>query len=232
MSLLISNNIYLNLAFFVIGTIFFTWISTQGFKVLLKLYLGEKFKFSMIFADGDFPSTHTAVVISSLCLVIFLTFFAKDKELTIWRAYSDIKSILIMTIFAFIAMRDAIGQRHRQDNTNKNLKNLKDLIANTSNIDNNSIQILEKKNIITDVITQTFESIDNEALKRVGHLKHELVGGILSGFLGASYSTCIFFGYFKYIPLLIVISLLYFFGMGTFLKLKLIFDKLSKNFKY
>ena len=172
MSLLISNNIYLNLAFFVIGTIFFTWISTQGFKVLLKLYLGEKFKFSMIFADGDFPSTHTAV------------------------------------------------------------KNLKDLIANTSNIDNNSIQILEKKNIITDVITQTFESIDNEALKRVGHLKHELVGGILSGFLGASYSTCIFFGYFKYIPLLIVISLLYFFGMGTFLKLKLIFDKLSKNFKY
>lgn len=231
MKLLIGNGIYQNLVFFVLCALAVTWISTQGFKVLLKLYIGEKFKPQMIFADGDFPSTHTAIVISSLCLVFFLTIFSKDKELSIWRAYSDVKSILIMTTFACIAMRDAIGQRHRQDNTNKNLKNLKDLIADSSSVNFQTIEILENKNAVTDIITQTFESIDSEALKRVGHLKHELVGGILSGFLGAMYSICIFFGYYRYIPYLIAISLLYFFGMGTFLKLKIIFDKLSKDFK-
>lgn len=220
MKLLIGNGIYQNLVFFVLCALAVTWISTQGFKVLLKLYIGEKFKPQMIFADGDFPSTHTAIVISSLCLVFFLTIFSKDKELSIWRAYSDVKSILIMTTFACIAMRDAIGQRHRQDNTNKNLKNLKDLIADSSSVNFQTIEILENKNAVTDIITQTFESIDSEALKRVGHLKHELVGGILSGFLGAMYSICIFFGYYRYIPYLIAISLLYFFGMGTFLKLK------------
>lgn len=231
MKLLIGNDIYQNLIYFVIIALVATWASTQGFKVLLKLYLGEKFHFPMLFADGDFPSTHTAVVISSLCLVIFLTFFSKNQDLNIWRAYSDVKSILIMTTFAGIAMRDAIGQRHRQDNTNKNLKNLKDLIANSNSIDLNTVQILEKKNIVTDVITETFESIDNEALKRVGHLKHELVGGILSGFLGASYTICIFFGYFKYIFVLLLISFLYFFGIGTFLKMKPIIEKLYKDFK-
>ena len=231
MKLLIGNGIYQNLVFFVLCALAVTWISTQGFKVLLKLYIGEKFKPQMIFADGDFPSTHTAIVISSLCLVFFLTIFSKDKELSIWRAYSDVKSILIMTTFACIAMRDAIGQRHRQDNTNKNLKNLKDLIAKSNSGNFQTIEILENKNAVTDIITQTFESIDSEALKRVGHLKHELVGGILSGFLGAMYSICIFFGYYSYISYLIIISLLYFFGMGTFLKLKIIFDKLSKDFK-
>lgn len=231
MKLLIGNGIYQNLVFFILIALAVTWISTQGFKVMLKLYLGEKFNFSMLFADGDFPSTHTAIVISSLCLVFFLTIFSRNEELSIWRAYSDVKSILIMTTFACIAMRDAIGQRHRQDNTNKNLKNLKDLIANSNSDNFQKVEILEKKYVVTDVITQTFESIDNEALRRVGHLKHELIGGILSGFLGAMYSVCIFFGYFKYIPYLIVISLLYFFGMGTFLKLKIIFDKLYKDFK-
>lgn len=231
MRLLIGNDIYQNLIFFVIIALAITWISTQGFKVSLKLYLGEKFHPNMIFADGDFPSTHTAIVISSLCIVVFLTFFGKKQPLDIWRAYSDIKSILIMSTFAAIAMRDAVGQRHRQDNTNKNLKNLKDLIANSSSIDSNSVQILEKKNIVTDVITETFCSIDNEALKRVGHLKHELIGGILSGFLGASYTICIFFGYLKMIPLLLFMSFCYFFGMGTFLKMKTIFEKLYKDFK-
>jgi len=231
MKLLIGNGIYQNLIFFVLSTLAGTWLSTQGFKVLLKLYLGEKFHFPMLFADGDFPSTHTAIVISSLYLVIFLTFFGKDQEISIWMVYSDIRSILIMTTVAGIAMRDAIGQRHRQDNTNKNLKNLKDYIANSSTMDSSSVEILEKKNIVTDVINDVFESIDNEALKRVGHLKHELVGGILSGFLGASYSICIFFGYWKHIPFLVIISLLYFFGMGTFLKMKPIFQKLCKNFR-
>ncbi|MDO4283353.1 MAG: divergent PAP2 family protein [Clostridia bacterium] len=231
MVLLISDNIYKSLITFVILALFFTWASTQTFKVLLKLYLGEKFHLNMLFADGDFPSTHTAVVISSLCIVVFLTFYGKNQAMEIWKALSDIKSVLIMATLAGIAMRDAVGQRHRQDNTNQNLKNLKDLIANSSSIDSNSIEILEKKTIVTDVITETFEAIDNEALKRVGHLKHELVGGILSGFLGASYTICIFFGYFKTIPWLVLISLLYFFGMGTFLKMKPIIEKLYKNFK-
>ncbi len=231
MKLLIGNGVFENLVYFVIIAFLVTWITTQGFKVLLKLYVGEKFKISMLFVADDFPSTHTAVVINNLCLVIFITFYGKNKEIDIWRACCDIRDLLIMLTITGISIKDSIGRRHRQDITNKNLKNLKDLIVNSGSIKADTVTILENKTSVADVINDVFSSIDNEAFKRVGHLKHELIGGILSGLLGALYTICIFFGYYKILPILILISLIYFFGMGTFLKLKPIIERLYTNFK-
>ncbi len=232
MKLIIFSDTYFNLIAFVVLALVITWTSTQGFKVLLKLYLGQSFEARMLVADGDFPSTHTSIVVSSLCLVLFLTFFGRKLDIDTWRAYSDAKNILIMGTLAGIAIRDAVGQRHRQDNTNNNLKRLKDLIAHYHTDDTIiPLEAVEEKEIIVSTISETFASIDNEALKRVGHLKHEVVGGILSGFLGAAYTICIFFGYLYYLPILVIISLVYFFGMASFLKIKPIFIRLYDNFK-
>lgn len=231
MKLLLGNSLFQSMVIFVIASLAFTWLSTQGFKIMLKLFLGEKFHAGMIFADGDFPSTHTSIVISSLCTIIFLTWFGRRQDLFIWQTCCDVKSILIMGVLAGIAMRDAIGQRHRQDNTNQNLKNLKDFVAGSVTAENLTLETSDRKCTITNQINKTFAAIDNEALKRVGHLKHEVVGGILSGFLGSTYSICVFFGYFKWLPILFFISLVYFFGMGNFLKLLPILQRLYTNFK-
>lgn len=62
MNLIIGDNLYLNLIMFIVISIASTWLLTQSFKVFLKCWIGKKFSIDMLFADGDFPSTHTALV--------------------------------------------------------------------------------------------------------------------------------------------------------------------------
>lgn len=112
-----------------------------------------------------------------------------------------------MTTLASIVIRDAMGQRHRQDNTNKNLKNLKDYIKNSDN------NIIER-------IDSTFESIDNEAIKRVGHLKHEVLGGIVMGCICALYPIIFFFNKYEWLFVTVLSTIVYFISMTIFLKLK------------
>lgn len=210
MALLFGNSVYYNLIFFISITIIFTWLITQTFKVILKCWIGKKFSFKMFAADGDFPSTHTAVVTCSVILILFLnacTF--KIDDMYIVSQYDSAKDFLIVLTLASIVVRDAMGQRHRQDNTNKNLKNLKDYIK----------EMGIEKNVI-EHIDATFQSIDNEAIKRVGHLKHEVYGGIAIGALCALYSIIFFFNRYDWLVIAIISTIIYFVGILLFLKLK------------
>lgn len=210
MTLIFGDSIYYNLIFFITITIMFTWLITQTFKVLLKCWIGKKFSFKMFLADGDFPSTHTALVTCGVILILFLnacTFNMTDMSIV--SQYNSAKDFLIMLTLASIVVRDAMGQRHRQDNTNANLKILKDYIQGKS----------IEKNVI-DHIDETFESIDNEAIKRVGHLKHEVYGGMFLGALCALYPIIFFFNRYDWLLCAIISTILYFVGIMLFLKLK------------
>ena len=77
MNLIFGNNLYYNLIFFITISIIFTWIITQTFKVFLKCWIGKKFSINMIFSDGDFPSTHTALVTCGVILVLFLNAYTQ-----------------------------------------------------------------------------------------------------------------------------------------------------------
>ena len=210
MNLIIGNNVYYNLIFFITITIIFTWLVTQSFKVFLKCWIGKKFSFRMFAADGDFPSTHTALVTCGVILILFLnacTFNMTD--MTVVAQYNSAKDFLIMLTLASIVIRDAMGQRHRQDNTNANLKNLKEYVR----------ELGVERNVI-EHIDATFASIDNEAIKRVGHLKHEVYGGMLLGALCALYPIIFFFNRYDWLIFAIVTTFLYFAGIMLFLKLK------------
>lgn len=210
MTLLFGDSIYYNLIFFITITIIFTWIITQTFKVLLKCWIGKRFSFRMFTADGDFPSTHTAIVTCSVILILFLNACTFDiKDMSVVAQYNSAKDFLIILTLASIVIRDAMGQRHRQDNTNKNLKNLKDYIQDMG----------VERNVI-DHIDATFQSIDNEAIKRVGHLKHEVYGGLLLGALCALYPIIFFFDRYDWLAIAIISTVLYFCGIMLFLKLK------------
>ena len=123
--------------------------------------------------------------------------------------FNSAKDFLIMLTLASIVIRDAMGQRHRQDNTNKNLKNLKDYVQ----------EMGVEKNVI-EHIDATFESIDNEAIKRVGHLKHEVYGGMVLGALCALYPIIFFFNRYDWLLIAIISTLIYFIAIIAFLKLK------------
>lgn len=210
MNLIFGNNLYYNLLLFIAISVLFTWMATQTFKVFLKCWIGKKFSFKMFFSDGDFPSTHTAVVTCGVILVLFLnacTLTITDEN--VLSSYSNAKDFLIMFTLASIVIRDAMGQRHRQDNTNKNLKNLKDYIQERA----------VERNVI-EHINATFQSIDNEAIKRVGHLKHEVYGGMIAGALCALYPIIFFFNRYDWLPFAVISTLVGFFGVIAFLKLK------------
>ncbi len=227
MTLIFGDSLYYNLIFFITIAISFTWLVTQCFKVFLKCWIGKKFSFKMFFQDGDFPSTHTALVTCSVILVLFLnacTFYIND--MTVVSQYNSAKDFLIVLTLAAIVIRDAMGQRHRQDNTNRNLKNLKDYVK----------EIGVEKNVI-DHIDATFDSIDNEALKRVGHLKHEVYGGLILGALCALFPIIFFFDRYDWLPTAIICTTLYLVGISAFLKLKpvmkkkITYKKISKKAK-
>ena len=210
MTLIFGASLYYNLIFFITITIVFTWLITQTFKVLLKCWIGKKFSIKMFFADGDFPSTHTALVTCSVILILFLNAYTFDiTDMSIVAQYNSAKDFLIILTLASIVIRDAMGQRHRQDNTNRNLKNLKDYIQ----------EMRVERNVI-EHIDATFQSIDNEAIKRVGHLKHEVYGGMLLGALCALYPIIFFFNRYDWLLIAIIATIVYFSSIMLFLKLK------------
>ena len=210
MTLIFGDSLYYNLIFFITITIVFTWLITQTFKVLLKCWIGKKFSIKMFFADGDFPSTHTALVTCSVILILFLNAYTFDiTDMSIVAQYNSAKDFLIILTLASIVIRDAMGQRHRQDNTNRNLKNLKDYIQ----------EMGVERNVI-EHIDATFQSIDNEAIKRVGHLKHEVYGGMLLGALCALYPIIFFFNRYDWLIIAIIATIVYFSSIMLFLKLK------------
>ena len=210
MTLIFGDSLYYNLIFFITITIVFTWLITQTFKVLLKCWIGKKFSIKMFFADGDFPSTHTALVTCSVILILFLNAYTFDiTDMSIVAQYNSAKDFLIILTLASIVIRDAMGQRHRQDNTNRNLKNLKDYIQ----------EMGVERNVI-EHIDATFQSIDNEAIKRVGHLKHEVYGGMLLGALCALYPIIFFFNRYDWLLIAIIATIVYFSSIMLFLKLK------------
>lgn len=210
MNLIFGNNLYYNLILFMAISVMFTWMTTQTFKVFLKCWIGKKFSFKMFFSDGDFPSTHTAVVTCGVILVLFLNAVTTGitDEVAI-SSYNNAKDFLIMFTLASIVIRDAMGQRHRQDNTNRNLKNLKDYIQEWGTEHN-----------VIEHINATFQSIDNEAIKRVGHLKHEVYGGMVTGALCALYPIIFFFNRYDWLPFAVITTVVCFIGVIIFLKLK------------
>lgn len=215
MNLIFGDNLYYNLLIFIVISIIFTWTITQTFKVILKCWIGKKFSIKMFFHDGDFPSTHTAIVTSSVILILFLNAYTLSlTDPTTIASYNSVKDFLIMITFASIVIRDAMGQRHRQDNTNKNLKNLKDYIQELG-IESNVIEHIDA----------TFESIDNEAIKRVGHLKHEVYGGMILGAICSLFLIIFFFNRYDWLLFALLCALIYFLAILAFLKLKPVVTK-------
>ena len=215
MNLIFGDNLYYNLLLFIIISIIFTWFITQTFKVILKCWIGKSFSIKMFFHDGDFPSTHTALVTCAVILILFLNAYTLGlTDPATISSYNSAKDFLIILTLASIVIRDAMGQRHRQDNTNKNLKNLKDYIQ----------ELGVEKNVI-EHIDATFESIDNEAIKRVGHLKHEVYGGMILGVLCSLYLIIFFFNRYDWLLLAIIGTIVYFLAILVFLKIKPVVTK-------
>ena len=201
-----------NLILFSIIVLPFTWTMSQAYKMVIgnKLF-GKKVNVQNFFADGNFPSTHSATSVATASSIIFLILEMEDKILALTMAL-----IVLATFEVFKTLRDACGCRYRQDKTNR-------LLRRTVRYLSKIVDALEKdKKIDTELtvkIANLEEDIEREAKKRVGHKVYEVLGGALLGFISFSYMLSIFF-YTSLMYVTIPISLFYFWFFIKYMKRK------------
>ena len=155
---------------------------SQLLKLVFNILLNEqKFKLSNIFADGNYPSSHTAFVTSITAVSWFNTIvrgLAQDNvEIWIWVSAS-------ITMLWFIVVRDALGVRYT---VQKLCECVSEIVDNTSKAED----IKKKLNI------------------KSGHRPHEVIAGAFLGLIVASFTSCIYYGWYSYIVIPIGILILY-----------------------
>lgn len=201
-----------NLILFSIMILPFTWTMSQAYKMVIgNKILGMKVSFANFFADGNFPSTHSATSVATASSIIFLILEMEDKILALTLAL-----IVFVTFEVFKTLRDACGCRYRQDKTNKLLKRTIKCLSKL-------VSTLEKdEKIDTELVLKIAEletDIEKEAKKRVGHRVYEVFGGAILGIICFSYMISIFF-YTSLMYVTIPVSLFYFWFFLKFMKRK------------
>lgn len=155
---------------------------SQILKLIFNIVFNkQKFKLSSLYADGNYPSSHTAFVTSITAVSWFNTvvkFLAKDNvELWIWVSAS-------ITMLWFIVVRDALGVRYT---VQKLCECVSELAENTS----------------------TAEEIKHKLNIKSGHRPHEVIAGAILGLIVASFTSCIYYGWYDYIVIPLCILVMY-----------------------
>ena len=154
-------------------------VSSQMMKVLLN-YVGNKKipSVSTVFQDGAFPSSHSAYT-TSITVATWLNVITNIEsdmcEIYIWLA-------VVTTVFSSVVIRDALGVR-------RTVQKLCDTV----------ILMLEDENHKQD----EFKKLKEKLKVKNGHEPHEVIGGIVWGILVALLTSCVYYHYLKYLPIVI-----------------------------
>jgi acid phosphatase family membrane protein YuiD len=177
MNITIANSVIL-LAISSISTVVFV----QIFKTVLNSILIGKIDFKTLFSDGDFPSSHTAVLVS-FNIVFWNLVYSYSIKNPSTDMFASFLAGTILTLWSCYEIRDAMGIRLRVQEHAKIIQILglssKDLSGK-----------LEKFKLIdNDTNSQALQEELDDLLSNIklkaGHLPHEVMGGIVTGgFIG------------------------------------------------
>jgi acid phosphatase family membrane protein YuiD len=146
------------------------WVVSQVFKTGLKLVTNkQQFYFKMLFDDGDFPSTHTAVTITATISTFYNSYIFVNEviqnKFQMASFVCFITSLLTSVIVsAFVVIRDAGGVRRDVDKNGELQKQMAESIATIPN---------------TEVLQNIFSEIARSVRIKNGHMPHEIIGGII-----------------------------------------------------
>lgn len=155
---------------------------SQVLKLVFNIVLNkQKFKLSSLVADGNYPSSHTAFVTSITAVSWFNTIIKclAQDNMELWIWVSS-----SITMLWFIVVRDALGVRYT---VQKLCECVSELAENTSTAE----EIKQKLNI------------------KSGHRPHEVIAGAVLGLIVASFTSCIYYGWYDYIVIPLGILSLY-----------------------
>lgn len=148
------------------------WLFSQTFKTLLNFCTTRRFKLKMLFSDGDFPSTHTTTAITGVIIACYellpLVFDSTKPEDTKTLASTIVIAIVLWAMFI---IRDALGIRLRVQELSHTVHRL--LVASS---DVEGAPISENLQVF-------WSSLAKGINLKVGHMPHEVIGGLILGII-------------------------------------------------
>lgn len=214
------ENIYMarNILIYVGVTIICSWICSQGFKTLLGIAITKDRSFKSIrkrfFSDGDFPSTHTTVSVTSVIIIFPILWDAIYNATNDSEVYIAISIAVLFILWTAMTIRDALGIRMRVQEQAK--------ILNT---------ILTKSPTVSDALQNFWEDLAGQINLKAGHMPHEVIGGVILALIFGIGANSIRVGNYYLLLLDVIIGILYFIISYLALSKKEIFIRLMRIFE-
>lgn len=155
-----------------------TLIFVQVFKTILNSILKGKFDVRTLLSDGDFPSSHTGVLIS-FNVVFWHMIYSYSINHPDVDMFSSILVGLVLGLWSFYVMHDAMGVRLRvQEHAHAIMQ-----IALTSKDMSGRLEKLKlvENDTNSKALEEEIEDILSNTKLKAGHFPHEVLGGIVTG---------------------------------------------------
>lgn len=172
----------MSLALYLVLTPLIACSFSQVLKTIFNIVIHKrKFKVKNLTADGNYPSSHTAFITSITIMAWINTIFKiiGKDNSEMW-----LWSTAFITVVWSVVVRDALGVRYT---VQKLCESVMEIVKDT----------------------EQAESVKEKLDIKSGHRPHEVIAGAFWGALVAAFTSCIYYGWFKYLSLVVVGILLY-----------------------
>lgn len=155
-----------------------TVVFVQLFKTVLNSILVGKFDVKTLFADGDFPSSHTSILVSFNIVLwhIIYVYHLSHPECDMFGA---VIAALVLGLWSCYEIRDAMGVRLRVQEHAQAIKLIAEKSKDLSDIVENLK--LGDDDINTQALEKGLDDLLSNLKLKAGHLPHEVLGGIVTG---------------------------------------------------
>jgi len=166
-----------------------TMVFVQVFKTILNSILIGKFDSKTLFSDGDFPSSHTAILVSFNIVFWYIIYSYSINNPSI-NMFSSILIGLVLALWSCYEIRDAMGVRLR---VQEHAYAIKQIALSSRDMSDK----LEKLHLVDDAVNskaleEEMDDLLSNLKLKAGHLPHEVLGGIVAGgFIGSIFTSAV-----------------------------------------
>ncbi len=204
-------------------SVIIAWFTSQLFKAILNCAISKraeiKYFFKCFFSDGDFPSSHTCFSVTSLIVSIpYLEDVINNANSTTGDVTFCRLLEILWILFVFVIVKDAIGVRG-------SLKKLSSVVKTF---------LSKPEDFLNDSVNSELQSfwtsIANKININVGHMPHEVIGGLILALVIGIGANAIRLNLQLLLVIDIAIAIIYFISTFYILTHKEICIKRFKNF--
>lgn len=183
-----------------------TMIFVQVFKTVLNSILIGRLDLKTLLADGDFPSSHTAILISFniVSLRLAYLYYTNHPELD---AFPAVLASCILGLWSFYEIRDAMGVRLR---VQEHAHAIKQIVLTSKDMSD----MIDKLRLVDNdrnskALQSAFDDLLSNLKLKAGHMPHEVLGGIVTGGLIGSLFITVLERNFTIVTLIAITFVMY-----------------------